>query len=129
MSPQPTFREVMEEAAKRRRFKRKQIKHQYATRPKFKISAWRRLVHALTGRRYHYHIRIRYSYGILPGGQWSSSEFVSRSFTASMIDPAILHHDHALRLELAPAFVKSIPKQYLRNGIIQLDSINFLGYW
>lgn len=131
--PPPSFREVMEEAVKSKprppRRKRKQLKHQYSQQPKFKMSRLRKLIHKLTGRLFHYHVSIHYSYGILPGGQWSGSEYVSRSFTIGLIDPAILHHDHALRLELAPAFVKQIPKQYLRNGIIQLDSISFLGIW
>lgn len=133
MAPQPSLREVLEEASKppvkKPRRKRRQIKHQYKQRPKFKMSLWRKLLYKITGRCFHYHVVIRYSYGILPGGQWSSSEYISRSFTIGLIDPAVLHHDHALRLELAPTFVKQIPKQYLRNGIIQMDSISFLGVW
>lgn len=111
------------------RIKRKQRKMQFRQGEPFKISSWRAFVNWLTGRQHHYQLTIRYSYEQDENGHWPDSKYISRTIFVSFPDPALLHNNHALNKELAPSLIKQIPRIYLRNGLIQIQNVNFLGVW
>lgn len=111
------------------RVRRKQRKVQHAMQPKFNVSVWRAFKAWLTSRQYQYQLTIRYNYEMDEHGYWPDGKYISRTVFVSFKDPAILHNNHALNKELAPALIKQIPRIYLRNGLIQIQNVNFLGVW
>lgn len=112
------------------RIKRKQTKMQYpAATKKFKASWFRRLMTSLTGRQFQYQVTIRYNYEQDRDGFWPDSKYVSRTINVGLTDPRVLHFNHHLNKELSPMFIKQIPRHLLRNGLVQITNVNFLGVW
>lgn len=86
---------------------------------------------ALTGKRYQYEIELTYYWERLDNGQWNAEKYVSRVIqhgTPSQRSLDLLYR-HELHKSFAELFMKDIPRNLLKNGMLKITRIDYLGYF
>lgn len=83
----------------------------------------------LTGERYQFQIKLKYQYKRDSDGYWAKGKFISRIIQIGVIDTNAMDLGNRRHLHkiLFPEFIKSIAKQYKRNGRCSIESIQYLG--
>jgi hypothetical protein len=95
------------------------------------VSFLDKLWFGITGKRYRYEIEITYYYEQFDNGQWNGEKYVSRVIQHGTASQKSLDFDyrHLLHKQAGELLMKEMPRDLLKNGILKITRIDYLGRW